>query len=127
MENMDFSGLIVMYVFVWIGYFFWIGLYSAIITAGILGWKKNKNHGFILILVSGVLRLLHHLPSIYYKGVFAVRRLPPEEYGKLMLNWSYIDTIVIPVASALLTIGLLFVVLRKPAKNTTGKNDLTSS
>ncbi|MBN1533546.1 MAG: hypothetical protein JXA20_12835 [Spirochaetes bacterium] len=112
MEN--FSGLILAFVFVWISYCFWTGIYGAIIITGVLGWRKFKRQGFLLILLSGCIRLLHHLPSIYCKGVYAMRRLTPAEYGEAAMIWVYIDSIVVPIASLLLVIGLLFLVFKGP-------------
>jgi hypothetical protein len=118
-----FSTFILIVIFIWGSYIFGIGVYGGMILAGILGWKKDKNRGFLLILISGCMRLLHHLPSIYFKGYYAVRRLSVEDYGKLMLNWSYVDNTVIPLATLLLVIGLFFITVKDRTKNTEVKSN----
>lgn len=119
----DFQELTFVVIFVWVPYVFGILLHGGMILAGILGLKKNKNKGFLLILISGCLRLLHHLPSIYFKGFYAVNRLPVEEYGKLMLNWSYVNNTIVPLATLLLVIGLFFVAIKGPTKSMEVKSD----
>ena len=119
----DFQELILVVIFVWGFYVFGILLHGGIILAGILGLKKKKNKGFLLILISGCLRLLHHLPSIYFQSFYAVRRLPVEEYEKLMINWSYFSNTIVPLATLLLVIGLFFVAIKGPTKSMEVKSD----
>jgi hypothetical protein len=119
----DFNGLLLIIIFVWGSYILGIMLHLGIMAAGILGWTKKKNRGFICILISGCMGFLLHLPSIYFKGFYAVRRLPAEEYGKLMMNWTYIDNIAGFLARIVLVIGLLLVAIKGPGE----KNKTLSS
>ncbi|MBN1620044.1 hypothetical protein JW890_04920 [candidate division WOR-3 bacterium] len=102
-----------MMILTWTQYIFRIFIYSGIFIACALGWKKKKNPGFIAILISALLSLLHHLPSIYCRSFYTTRRLSAVDYGQNLLRWSYIDYTVLPVVSLLLVLGLFLLALKK--------------
>ncbi|MBN1151525.1 hypothetical protein JXA84_09950 [candidate division WOR-3 bacterium] len=111
------QSFVMMVTLTWIQYLFKILVYSGILIACAVGWKKKKNFGFIFILISALLGLLHHLPSIYCRGFYAIRRVPALEYGQNMIRWSYIDYTVLPIVSILLVAGLFILALKKNSIN----------
>ena len=60
---------------------------------------------------------------IFVWGFYAIRRLLVEEYGKLMMNWSYVSNTIVPLATLLLVIGLFFVAIKGPTKSMEVKSD----
>jgi len=111
MENLN-SYLLPLLLRAWIEYIFWIIIFSGIIIVSIIGFKKNKNKGFIFILISTILCLLNHLPSIYFKG-YAMFRLTAAEYGEIYQKLKYVDSIILPIIAILLLIGLFFIASKK--------------
>jgi hypothetical protein len=112
MENLD-NLNIVMMIAGWINYVFWIGVNAAVILSAIVGWKRNRIGGFIFILISGCLSLALHLPSIFFKGFYALQRYTPAEYGNIMSVYSSIDTFAMPLIAVLLLVGLFQIALKK--------------
>jgi hypothetical protein len=112
MENLN-SYLLPLLLHAWIEYIFWILIFSGVIIASIIGLSRSKNKGFIFIFISSILCILNHLPSIYFKGFYAMRRLTPAEYGELYQKLSYADSIIFPLLAILSLIGLFFIALKK--------------
>ena len=116
MENIiDFNIAILIPVFV--KYIFWIIIYAVEIVVCIIGWKRNKNRGFIFISISGCLSLAYHLPSIVFKGYFAAQRYSPGEFGEIMTVYSYIDFFTMPLIAILMLIGLFYLAFKKEVIN----------
>jgi len=108
----------------WIKYLFRIIIFSGVIISGMIGWKRKRNTGFILI--SGSLSLLYHLPSIYFKGYNAIQRYTPQEYGDLMIKYSYVNFIVMPVIAVLLVTGLFLIALKETKSDLPARSVLRS-
>ncbi|MBN2363747.1 hypothetical protein JXL83_06425 [candidate division WOR-3 bacterium] len=111
------QAMMTMIILTWTQYLFRILVYSGIVIACALGWKKKKNPGFIVVLISAILGLLHHLPSIYCRGFYAARRVPAIELGRNMIRWSYIDYTVLPIVSLLLVTGLFLIAIKNNSNN----------
>lgn len=111
------QNLVMMVSLTWAQYLFKILVLSGIIIACALGWKKKKNPGFIVILISAFLSFLHHLPSIYCRGFYAIRRVPAIDYGRNIVRWSYIDYTVLTIVSLLLVTGLFLIAIKNNSKN----------
>ena len=87
----------------------------AILLAGVIGWRRSRNPGWILILIYGILAVLVRFPlgflQIYYPLYGS-----SGELADAMVAISVIGSIVHYIGAALLVAGLWTLAVWKPRR-----------
>lgn len=114
MENMG-AVTDLMLAGIWGNYIIWVLLYVAMIIACVMGVKRNRNRGFILLLISVCLNLLHYLPSIFItlKTLYNPSSLMGAKTLEFMSEFYVAGGSITMLAAILLAIGL-FMLVKKP-------------